>query len=122
MTTILVVEDEISIAELLQFLLERAGYRVAIAGDGREALRLLDEVRPDLVLSDVMMPYIDGRELARTMQTDVEYRSIPVVLMSAAPQNIVRSVPHAAFIPKPFEYREILEVVARVLEGRNGAA
>lgn len=122
MATILVVEDEIAIAELLQLMLEWEGYRVVTAGDGREGLRLLAETRPDLVLSDVMMPYIDGRELARTMQTDMKYRDIPVVLMSAAPRSIMRGAPHAAFIAKPFEYREILDTVARVLAGRNGAA
>lgn len=122
MPTILVVEDEDCIAELLRFMLEMEGYRVIAAGDGREGLRLLGEVRPALVLSDVMMPHLDGRELARVMQTDTEYRTIPVVLMSAALPSIVQGVPHAAFIAKPFEYKEILETVARVLAERDGAA
>lgn len=121
MAIILVVEDETSIAEVLQFILEFEGYRVAVAWDGQEGLRLLGEVQPDLVLSDVMMPRLDGRELARAMQTDVQYRDIPVVLMSAAPRSLVRDTPHAAFIPKPFEFEEVLATVARVLAGGDGA-
>ncbi len=115
MPTILVVEDEISIAEVLRLILEFGGYRVVVAENGREGLRLLGESQPALVLSDVMMPYIDGRELARVMQTDMEYRAIPVVLMSAASRAIVQGVPHAAFVSKPFEFEEILATVARVL-------
>lgn len=121
MPTILVVEDEASIAELLRFMLEWEGYRVVTAADGREGLRLLGEAHPALVLSDVMMPHIDGRQLARAIQTDIEYRNIPVILMSAASQAIVRGVPHAAFIAKPFEFQEVLDTIARLLAGRDGA-
>ncbi len=111
----LVVEDEPSIAELVRLILEGAGHRVTVVGDGRAALRRLAEARYDLVLSDVMMPYLDGVGLAAAMQADPTLRDIPLVLMSAVERNPARAVPHAAFLPKPFEYERLVATVARLL-------
>lgn len=121
MPTVLVVEDEVPIAELLREVLGDEGYRVVVARDGREGLRLVGQLRPDAVLSDVMLPHLDGRALARAMQRDVAYRHIPIILMTAASRSTVRDVPHAAFIAKPFPFDVLLDTVARVLKGRNGA-
>jgi CheY-like chemotaxis protein len=118
---LLVVDDEADIAGLLRLLLEGAGYRVAVAGDGRAALRLLAESRYDLVLSDVMMPYLDGVGLAAAMWADPALRDIPLVLMSAA-HAADHAAPHAAFVPKPFDIQTVLATVARLVgpEGRGG--
>ena len=80
--TILVAEDEEALAWLLRLLLEDAGYRVLLAADGREALARLAESRPHLVLSDMMMPGLDGRALARAM--------------AAAPDTVLERVAEAA--------------------------
>ncbi len=82
--TILVVDDEPAIAEMLQDILEYEGYQVVTAGNGHEGLACVAAVRPQLVLSDVMMPGLDGRAFCRALQADPRYRGIPVVLMSAA--------------------------------------
>ena len=112
--SVLVVDDETDLAGLLRLLLEGAGYQVATAGDGRAALRLLAEARYDLVLSDVMMPYLDGVGLAAAMRADPALRDTPLVLMSAAHAG-AQAAPHAAFLPKPFDIKDVLATVARVL-------
>ena len=113
--TILVVDDEAAIVELLQAVLEDEGYEVVTAGDGREALVSLAANQVALVLSDVMMPRLDGRELARTMHADPAHRAIPLVLLSAASPAIVQDTPHAAFVPKPFDLDALLATVAQLL-------
>ena len=113
---LLVVDDEADIAAMVRLALEDAGYRVAVAGDGRAALRLLGEARYDLVLSDVMMPYLDGAGLAAAMRADPALRAIPLVLMSAAHAAAARGVPHAAFLPKPFDLDQLIRTVARLVE------
>ena len=118
MKTILVVEDELSIAEMLRAVLEDEGYRVAVAGNGRDALKSLPDVRPDLVVCDVMMPLVDGRQVCRALQADPQYESTPIVLMSAVPETVVRSgsedFTYSAFILKPFNMDQLLDTVERL--------
>ncbi len=115
MTTILVVEDDAAVASLITTILEDDGYKVVAARDGREALAMLSQTQTDLVLSDIMMPVLDGFALCRAMQAEVAYRSLPLVLMSA-----VEKVPEpsdcrcAAFLRKPFDPTALLSLVARV--------
>ena len=113
--TLLVVEDEPAIAALLALVLGEEGYRVAVAGDGRAALRRLAQGGYDLVLSDIMMPRLDGLGLARAMGADPALRAIPLVLMSAVrpPTNGVAR--YAAFLPKPFDLDELLDTVRRLV-------
>ena len=115
MPTILVVDDEEPIAELLRAVLEDEGYRVVTAPDGRAALERLTETRPALVLSDVMMPHLDGRALARALQADPAHQALPLVLLSALGAASVVGVPYAAFVAKPFELDGLLATVARLL-------
>src|SRR5690606_23937872 len=70
MATILVVEDEYALAGLLRDMLQEEGYAVVLASNGSQALEQLAETRPDLILSDVMMPGMDGRALTRALRTD----------------------------------------------------
>jgi CheY-like chemotaxis protein len=114
--TILVAEDEEALAELLRLLLEDEGYRVLVAANGHEALDRLKEHRPRLVLSDMMMPGLDGRALAQAMAADPDFRGIPLVLMSAVHERGAREVPHAAFVSKPFDIDALLATVARLLK------
>jgi CheY-like chemotaxis protein len=117
MKTILIVEDETLLAELLGDVFTSEGYKVAFAEDGRHALKQMAGERPDLVLSDIMMPGMDGLALCRAMQTNTAYRSIPVVLMSAAPLRVSRDdCKYEAIIGKPFDLDVLLEIVSGVLE------
>jgi CheY-like chemotaxis protein len=114
MTVILVVEDELDTAELIRFALEREGYGVVLAGDGREALGRLEEAIPAAVLTDLMMPYLDGRELAEIMKAHARYRDVPIIAMTAAPDSIRHAEAFVAVIRKPFDLDRIVELVRRV--------
>jgi CheY-like chemotaxis protein len=123
MATVLVIDDETSIAETVRAVLEDEGYVVQVARNGREGLARLEDARPDLVLSDVMMPELDGRELCRIMRADPAYRAIPIVLMSATSEASVRGrCAYTAFLGKPFDMDALLAVVATGLSVPNSDA
>jgi two-component system alkaline phosphatase synthesis response regulator PhoP len=121
--TILIVEDEQAIAEMLAAILAEVDYRVVLAGDGQEALSRLETTSPDLILSDIMMPIMDGRTLCRRLRAHPTYRSIPIVLMSAAYDSVSRSDGSpTAFLRKPFGLQELLTTVSNIIgegEGRQ---
>ncbi len=112
---ILVVDDEIPIAEALREILEEDGIQVLVAYNGREALEIAREIRPHLVLSDVMMPVLGGRELCRRLRADPATSRITIVLMSATHRHDVGEYGADGFLPKPFELQEVLETVDRFL-------
>jgi len=110
---ILIVEDEAPIAKLLAELLADEGYRVLCAGDGEQALVLVGRERPDLVLTDLMMPGMSGAELYRRLRADQRTREIPVVIMSAVAWPPDTALGADAFLKKPFELEALLALVAR---------
>jgi CheY-like chemotaxis protein len=116
MKTILVVDDEFGIVEVLVLALEDEGYRVLAAADGERGLERLAEQRPDLVLLDVMMPLMDGPAMADALRRRYG-NEIPLVVMSSVSEESVRERidGYAAFLRKPFRVRAVLEVVARVI-------
>ena len=114
MQTILVIEDDEQIGELLQLVLEEAGYRVLVAVDGRDGLVQAHVEHPDLVLCDLMLPYFDGFEVAMSIHLDSSLQATPVVLMSAGPQPPpCRDGSWDAFLPKPLHLANLVSVVAR---------
>jgi len=120
MTVILIVDDEPAITDLLAAVLEEEGYQVSIANNGRNGLNSLEAVKPDLVLSDVMMPILDGRGLCQAMQAHPIYQAITIILMSAAVEvNVSEGCKYAAFLKKPFNLDTVLELIARVIEPKN---
>jgi len=123
MTSILVVEDSPTQAARLRFLLEGKGYRVQLAGNGRLALDAIRRQRPDLVLSDIVMPEMDGYGLCHAIKSDPQTRGIPVVLVTALidPQDIVRGLECGAdnFIRKPYADDYLLVRIEHVLMNRN---
>ena len=117
MTTVLVVDDEPTIRELVVEVLRLEGYAAVGAADGRAALAAMEEAAPDLVLMDVMMPGLDGRAAYLAMRARPAGVAIPVVLMSAAADPARLPAGVAAFLPKPFDLEQLLGLVARLLEG-----
>jgi len=107
--TVLIVDDERHIVEVLAGLLEDEGYAVRRAYDGNVALQEVEAAPPDLVLSDVMMPRLGGVELARRLIS----LGIPVVLMSAAAAD--PKLAGVAFISKPFDLEQVLAVAGDIL-------
>ena len=116
--TVLIVEDEFAIADLLEMVLADEGYRVLTAANGRQGLqRLAEDPRPDLVISDYMMPILDGAEMLRAMQATELQRNIPCIVMSSIPEATVqeRIGNYAAFVRKPFQLAAMIELVATIL-------
>lgn len=115
MATILIVDDEYLIADILGYALEDEGYMTVKAGNGKRGLEVLDRERPSLVITDFMMPIMDGLELARAIRARSDFAYLPILLMSGAQGSIGRATPElfAAVFDKPFD---IDQVVAKVKE------
>ena len=116
---ILVVDDVATNVRLLSGYLSREGYRVSVASDGEEALRSIEQLQPDLILLDVMMPGIDGFETCRRIRADEATRHIPVILVTALNEldHKVRGQEAGAddFIAKPFDRDELIVRVRSML-------
>jgi DNA-binding response OmpR family regulator len=108
---ILVVDDEPSICDLLRDLLTEAGYNVLTAGDGREALPLTLSEKPDLILTDIRMPKLDGLTLCKALRVNTETRNIPVVILTSYNTSEHMQAAMAAgaddFLPKPLNVEEV---------------
>ncbi|HIV70150.1 MAG TPA: response regulator [Candidatus Aquabacterium excrementipullorum] len=122
MKLVLIVEDEYGNAEILQLLLEAEGYRVAAASNGQQALDLLrDGEKPALILSDFMMPIMDGGEFGTALRQDTALAHIPFVFVSATSEEVVQRVfqDYDAFMAKPVEIDPLLALVKRLIaDGR----
>ncbi|HEY7064464.1 MAG TPA: response regulator [Chloroflexota bacterium] len=110
--TILVVEDEPPVQQLVADLLADEGYRVLLAADGAEALALVGAEPPDLVLTDLMMPVLNGVELCRRLRADERTRAVPIVVMTAAGRGPSETAGANAYLAKPFDLDVLLEVIA----------
>ena len=115
MKQILVVDDEAEIVELLTMLLDGDGRSILPAYEGTTALRIVREQRPHLVISDVMMPGIDGRELCRIIRSDPELEGISIVLMSAVNKLDLRECQEDVFISKPFDIFTVQQTIDSLL-------
>ena len=126
MKLVLIVEDEYGNAEVMQLLLEAEGYRVAAASNGLQALDMLrDGEKPALILSDFMMPIMDGGELGAAIRQDPALAHIPFIFMSATSEDVVRRIfqDYDAFMVKPVEIDPLLALVARLIaDGRQPQA
>jgi DNA-binding response OmpR family regulator len=109
---VLVVEDESALSTLLRYNLEREGYRVFEARDGEEALILADEVKPDLVVLDWMLPQLSGLEICRRLRGRGDMRNVPIVMLTARGEESdrIRGLDTGAddYLTKPFEFGELL--------------
>ena len=124
MQTILIVEDEKDLAELLAFNLEREGYRTATAPDGIAGLESAFRIRPDLVILDLMLPGLLGTEVCKTLKSNEKTAGIPVLMLTAKGEEIDKVVGFEVgaddYVVKPFSTRELLLRVKAVL--RRSAA
>ncbi|MFC2071830.1 response regulator transcription factor [Chloroflexota bacterium] len=120
---VLVVDDELHLCKILRRILEREGYKVKTATDGETALRFTKEERPDVILLDLMMPGIDGREVCRRVRqfsaaTQIIYFTAKVMLTD--PLKLKELHREAdAFITKPATSKQILSKVSGVLQGAS---
>jgi DNA-binding NtrC family response regulator len=118
MNTILIVDDEYLIADILGFALEDAGYLVEKVSNGLKALEALKEKRVDLVITDFMMPVKNGEELLRAIRDELLLPDLPVILMSGAQasQGLVSPDAFAAVFDKPFDMDRMIATVRELLE------
>lgn len=119
MAKVLVVDDEFGIAEVLAAILEDEGHEVTIAVNGRAALERAAQNKPHLVITDFMMPIMDGPALLRAVSADPELADVPVVVMSSLPEASIaeRASGYAAFMRKPFLVDDVVTLVERLLPG-----
>jgi len=122
MAKLLVIEDEPDARDIIEYNLTVAGHEVSGAGDGTEGLRLARELKPDLVLLDIMLPDISGTELCRTLKTDPELKTTAIMIVSARGEEIDRVVGFELgvddYVTKPFSVRELVLRVRAVLRRR----
>ncbi|MEL7058174.1 MAG: phosphate regulon transcriptional regulator PhoB [Pseudomonadota bacterium] len=116
---IVIAEDETSVSELLRYNLESEGYETAIANDGDEAMLLLDERIPDLMLLDWMLPKISGIEICRRVRTRQETANLPIIMLTARTEEAdrIRGLETGAddYVTKPFSTNELMARVKAVL-------
>ena len=117
--TILIVEDNPQNRYLVTFLLEKHGYDLQVAEDGQQALAMLEEGTPDLILMDMQLPRIDGYEATRRIKADPRFRNIPLVALSAHSMHGDRSRAMQAgcdeFVTKPVDADGLVALLSRLL-------
>jgi len=122
-STVLVVDDDPVILKLLEVNFDMEGFAVLIARDGEEGIEVARRERPDLIISDIMMPNVSGIELVAELKGDPDTSDIPIILLSAKAQNAdVRSGLDAGaddYITKPFEPLDLVDRVNRLLVARR---
>lgn len=120
MTKVLIVDDDAEIRALLQDMLKEEGFHVGTARDGREALDLLERESGWIILLDIMMPNVDGREVIRQLQTNRALRDQNRVALMSAGGRLAQERLHLAtdvveaLLPKPFDLDDVLAVVSRL--------
>lgn len=120
---VLVVEDEEALSALLSYNLEKEGFEVAICSDGDDALIMVDEETPDLVLLDWMLPNVSGIEICRQLRARVETREVPIIMLTARGEedDRVRGLDLGAddYITKPFSMTELVARIKSILRRTN---
>ncbi|HEU4329237.1 MAG TPA: response regulator [Roseiflexaceae bacterium] len=115
---VLVIDDDLALQTVLEIALREAGYQVVLANDGEEGLQKLHTERPNLVISDIMMPHLDGVETFQRMKEQLQDEGIPIFIMTALnrkPWFADLEAEGAVIIQKPFELDQLLSLVRDLL-------
>jgi len=122
---VLVVEDDAEMVDLLRFNLQEAGFVIATATDGIEALKKVRSLAPDLILLDLMLPELDGLSVCEILRRDPDTASIPIIMLTALSNELARLTGLAAgandYVSKPFSPRQLVSRVKDLLD-RNPAS
>ncbi|MBD8597717.1 response regulator [Pseudomonas sp. W2Oct36] len=120
MPTILIIDDEYLIADILSFALEDEGFHTVVAGSGSKALAILDRERPDLIITDFMMPGMTGLELAQTIKSRQVHMATPIMLMSGAQAYMGTERPDLfdEVIEKPFDIDQVIGKIHALFQAR----
>ncbi|MBD1910831.1 MULTISPECIES: response regulator [unclassified Leptolyngbya] len=121
MSKVLVVEDSVTQREMITDLLKGSGLEVTVASDGVEALEQIEDLRPDLVVLDIVMPRMNGYEVCRQIKSNPKTQNIPVVMCSSKGEEFDRywgmKQGADAYIAKPFQPTELVGTVKQLLRG-----
>lgn len=117
---ILLVDDEMSSAEVLALVLASEGYEVTVAADGHQAMSRLMEADPDVLITDFMMPGMHGADLVHAVRKIERFKDLPIMMMSGAPESALRSygAPYDVFLRKPFGLDDFLGALLSLRQGR----
>lgn len=122
---VLLVDDEPGLREAVQAYLEDSGFAVNVASNAQEGWQTLQQILPDLVISDIMMPQVDGYQFLKQMRDDPRFKSLPVVFLTARGMTSDRIQGYQAgcdaYLPKPFDPDELVAIVENLLERRSSA-
>ena len=122
--TVLIIDDEIHIRRLVAQMLVLAGYRVLEAASGSEALRLIEETRPDVITCDIFMPGMTGFDVLEALKSQPATAEIPVIMLTALGQekdtDRAMELGAADYVTKPFGTTNLIETIEQQLEGRQG--
>jgi two-component system phosphate regulon response regulator PhoB len=123
MNPVLVVEDEKDIAELVEYHLKQSGFPVTVVFDGASALERVKKNRPTLIILDLMLPDMDGKDICRMLKSDPHTRTIPILMLTAKAEEIDRIVGFELgaddYVTKPFSPRELVLRVKAILKKRE---
>lgn len=114
--TILIVDDDHALVQILEEFFSAEGYQTLGAGHGAAAIAILESTRPDLIVTDLVMPILDGFELCRAVLANPVTQTIPLVLITGFDSSL-QSVdfPHSSIVRKPFDLDELLNVVVALI-------
>ena len=117
---ILVVDDEPDLIRVLEFGLKASGYAVEVAADGQEGLKKAREIKPDVILLDLMLPKLDGYKVCRLLKFDDRFKHIPIIILSArtqeGDQTLALEMGANRFVTKPYDFAEILGYIETLLK------
>jgi CheY-like chemotaxis protein len=116
--TILIVDDELGLLEVLEFILTDAGYTVVSALNGQDALARLEKTKPDLAILDFMMPILDGGSLIKAIRSNERLQAMPIILASALPEQTVRQrcAGFDTFLRKPYQTEQLMQEISRLID------
>lgn len=117
---LLIVDDEQDILKVVTLRLKRLGYEVLTADDGKKAIDMIKAERPDLVLLDHLLPIVSGGEVCQLVKSDPELKDIPIVLLSACADVVIKRAKEFGaedYLIKPFESSKLLEMVEQYIGG-----
>jgi DNA-binding response OmpR family regulator len=120
MKTILLIEDDANLAELVKIRLEEHDYQIVIVPDGFEMLKILRKTKPDLIILDVMLPRIDGYKLCRLLKNYEPYKNIPIIIFTAltgkGSKAMAKDMGAETYIAKPFDSKKLISEIDRILK------
>jgi len=124
MYRILIVDDEPNIVLALELLMKKEGYEVHTVDDGERAVQAAKELRPDLILLDIMMPKMDGYEVCQRIRSDALLKDVSIIMLTAKGREVEREKGLALgadhYITKPFSTRQVVMKVKEILTARSG--